>query len=56
MKTDSNAPIVGYIARVIPWAHGHQIKAISEYVRAILERQTGVQAELVRGRGWAGLR
>jgi hypothetical protein len=51
VKNDSTAPIEKYIAKVIPWAHGHQIKGISEYVRAILERQTGIQAELVRGIG-----
>jgi hypothetical protein len=51
VKTDSTAPIEEYIAKVIPWAHGHQVKGISEYVRAILGRQTGIQAELVRAIG-----
>lgn len=36
---------------MIPWAHGHQIKGISDFVEAIIQRQTGVQAELVRGMG-----
>lgn len=51
MKRDSTAPIEEYIGQVLPWAHGHQIKGISEFVKAIVERQTGVQAELVRGIG-----
>jgi len=51
VKNDSTAPIEDYIGEVLPWAHGHQIKGMSEYVRAILERQTGIQAELVRGIG-----
>jgi Transposase DDE domain len=40
-----------YIANVLPWAHGHQLKGITTFVGAILERQTGNQAELVRGLG-----
>lgn len=36
---------------MLPWAHGHQIKALAVMVEAILERQTGNQAELVRGLG-----
>lgn len=35
----------------LPQAHGHQIKGISDFIGAILERQTGNQAELVRGMG-----
>ncbi len=37
-----------YIKEVLPWAHGHQIKAITTFVAAIIERQTGTQAELAR--------
>jgi hypothetical protein len=40
-----------YIANVLPWAHGHQLKGITTFVGAILEHQTGTQAELVRGLG-----
>jgi hypothetical protein len=40
-----------YIRETLPWAHGHQIKALAIMVEAILERQTGNQAELVRGLG-----
>jgi len=51
VKKDSTTPIEEYIAKVYPWAHGHQIKGISDFVRAILQRQSGIQAELVRGMG-----
>jgi hypothetical protein len=40
-----------YIANVLPWAHGHQLKGITTFVGAVLEHQTGTQAELVRGLG-----
>ncbi len=36
-----------YIADVLPWTHGHQLKGISTFVGAIIEKQTGNQAELV---------
>jgi Transposase DDE domain len=40
-----------YIANVLPWAHGHQLKGITTFVSTIIEKQTGNQAELVRGLG-----
>jgi hypothetical protein len=40
-----------YIAKVLPWAHGHQVKGISTFVAAIIEQQSGIQAELARGQG-----
>jgi hypothetical protein len=40
-----------YIAEVLPWAHGHQLKGITIFVAAIIEKQTGNQAELARGLG-----
>ena len=40
-----------YIANVLPWAPGHQLKGITTFVGALLEHQTGTQAELVRGLG-----
>jgi hypothetical protein len=40
-----------YSANVLPWAHGHQLKGITTFVNAIIEKQTGTQAELVRGLG-----
>jgi hypothetical protein len=40
---------VEYIAPVLPWAHGHQLKRITTFVGAIIEKQSGNQAELARG-------
>jgi hypothetical protein len=40
-----------YIAQVLPWAHGHQLKGITIFVNAIIEKQTGNRAELARGLG-----
>lgn len=40
-----------YIREVLPWAHGHQLKAIATFVAAILEKQTGTQAALARSCG-----
>jgi hypothetical protein len=40
-----------YIAEVLPWAHGHQLKGITTFVAAIIEKQTGNQAQLARGLG-----
>src|ERR671935_282128 len=37
-----------YIAFLLPWAHGHQLKAISAFVAAIIEQQTACQAQLAR--------
>src|SRR5918994_5157930 len=40
-----------YIAKVFPWAHGHQLKGIVTFVGAIIEKRSGNQAELARGLG-----
>ena len=40
-----------YIASVLPWAHGHQLKAITTFVAQIMDKQTGCQAQLARGLG-----
>jgi hypothetical protein len=40
-----------YIAKVLPGAHGHQLKGITTFVQAIIDKQTGNQAELARGLG-----
>jgi DDE family transposase len=40
-----------YIAFMLPWAHGHQLKAIGDFVAAIIHRQSGCQAQLARGFG-----
>ena len=37
-----------YIAFMLPWTHGHQLKAIGDYVAAIIEHQTACQAQLAR--------
>jgi uncharacterized membrane protein len=37
-----------YIASMLPWAHGHQRKGIRDFVRAIIDQQTGCQAQLAR--------
>jgi hypothetical protein len=34
------------IALMLPWAHGHQRKAIGDFVAAIIEQQTACQAQL----------
>ena len=43
--------IEDYIRELLPWAHPHQIKSIATFVEAILEKQTGNQAELARTQG-----
>src|SRR6266540_653926 len=32
-----------FIKQIMPWAHGHQIKAITKFVLAIIDKQTGNQ-------------
>ena len=40
-----------YITELLPWAHGHQIKAMADFVAAIIDKQTANQAELARSLG-----
>src|ERR671926_1488865 len=40
-----------YIAFLLPWAHGHQRKAIRDFVQAIIDQQTACQAQLARSFG-----
>jgi len=40
-----------FIKQMMPWAHGHQIKAITKFVLAIIDKQTGNQAGLARTQG-----
>jgi hypothetical protein len=40
-----------YIVDMLPWAHGHQRKAIRDFVQAIIAQQTGCQAQLARSFG-----
>lgn len=45
--TDSSTTrLLEYIKEVLPWAHGHQLKAITTFVAAILDKQSGTQAAL----------
>ena len=37
-----------YIVEMLPWAHGHQRKGIRDFVHAIIDQQTGCQAQLAR--------
>jgi hypothetical protein len=37
-----------YSVEMLPWAHGHQRKAIRDFVRAIIAQQTGCQAPRAR--------
>src|SRR5262252_21359 len=40
-----------YMAFLLPWAHGHQLKAIGAFVAALIEQQTACQAQLARSFG-----
>src|SRR2546430_3861613 len=40
-----------YIAFLLPWAHGHQLKAVGDFVAAIIEQQTTCQAQLAHSFG-----
>ena len=40
-----------FIKEMMPWADAHQIKAITKFVLAIIDQQTGNQAELARTQG-----
>jgi hypothetical protein len=52
MKTDSNLTrIKDYIKETLPWAHGHQLNALTTFVSAIFDKQTGCQAKLARTQG-----
>jgi hypothetical protein len=51
LNTDSTTRLEEYIKEILPWAHGHQLKAILTFVVAIIDKQTGNQAELARGQG-----
>jgi hypothetical protein len=39
------------IAFLLPWAHGQQLKAMGDFVAAIMARHSGCQAPLARGCG-----
>ena len=40
-----------YITALLPRAHGHQLNAISDFVAAIIDKQTAIQAALARSFG-----
>ncbi len=50
MKKDQSSAtrLRDYITALLPSAHGHQLKAICDFVAAIIENQTANQAELAR--------
>lgn len=50
-QDSSTTRLTEYIASLLPWAHGHQLKAITTFVVQILDKQTGCQAQLARGLG-----
>jgi len=50
-KESSATRLDDYIMALLPWAHGHQRKAISDFVAAIVDQQTANQAELARSFG-----
>src|ERR687884_304556 len=37
-----------YLMDMLPWAHGNKAKAIGDFFRAIIDQQTGCQAQLAR--------
>jgi len=52
MTTDAlPTRLANYIKELLPWAHGHQRKAITTFVAAIIAKQTGCQAALARTQG-----
>jgi hypothetical protein len=53
MRSQDSAPtrLDDYIVDMLPWAHGHQRKAIRDFVQAIIDQQTGCQAQLARSFG-----
>ncbi|HEX5093381.1 MAG TPA: transposase [Burkholderiales bacterium] len=52
MNNDSNLTrIHDYIKATLPWTHGHQLNALTTFVAAIFDKQTGCQADLARTQG-----
>lgn len=47
-QKSSATRLTDYITDLLPWAHGHQLNAIADFVAAIIEKQTGNQAQLAR--------
>src|SRR5262249_13154682 len=51
LNPDSTTRLQEYIKEILPWAHGHQIKVITTFVAAILDKQTGCQADMAGTQG-----
>src|SRR5262249_45775721 len=51
MKDSNLTRVHDYIKEALPWAHGHQLNALTTFVAAIFEQQTGCQAQLARTQG-----
>ena len=53
MKKETVSPteLAEYLKKIMPQAHGHQLKALTKFVLAIIAKQTGNQADLARGQG-----
>src|SRR5436309_14003733 len=47
-QASSATRLTDYITALLPWAHGHQLKAIVDFVAAIIEKQTANQAAWAR--------
>lgn len=47
-KNSDTTRTLDYSKEIFPWLHGHQAKAMTAIIEAILEKQTGNQAELAR--------
>lgn len=50
-KNSDTTRTLDYIKEIFPSLHGHQAKAMTAIIEAILEKQTGNQAELARTQG-----
>ena len=50
MKKDQSSAtrLRDYITALLPWAHGHQLNGICDFVAAIIDNQTANQAQLAR--------
>src|SRR5499433_358390 len=51
MKDSNLTRVHDYLKEALPWAHSHQLNALTTFVLAIFEQQTGCQAELARTQG-----
>lgn len=47
-KESSPTRLTDYITELLPWAHGHQLNSIVDFVAAIIEKQAANQAQSAR--------